>query len=134
MNNKVKVNDVSKEWEDNIIDWNTFFRRNPQLFIKMYFGINLHLFQKIIIYLMARFPLVVLICARAVSKSFMTALFACSQCVLYPGIKVVVCAGTKGQAGFWSWIYYIKSNKKSISMETLIENSVNLFIGCVVIK
>lgn len=99
MNNKVKVNDVSKEWEDNIIDWNTFFRRNPQLFIKMYFGINLHLFQKIIIYLMARFPLVVLICARAVSKSFMTALFACSQCVLYPGIKVVVCAGTKGQAG-----------------------------------
>ena len=101
MNNQVEVNDVSKEWEENIIDWNTFFRRNPQLFIKMYFGINLHLFQKIIIYLMARFPLVVLICARAVSKSFMTALFASSQCVLYPGIKVVVCAGTKGQAGFW---------------------------------
>lgn len=89
----------SNKYEENIIDWNTFFRRNPQLFIKMYFGINLHMFQKIIIYLMARFPLVVLICARAVSKSFMTALFACSQCVLYPGIKVVVCAGTKGQAG-----------------------------------
>lgn len=106
---KVKVNDISKEWEENIIDWNTFFRRNIPLFIKMYFGIDLHFFQKIIIYLMAKFPLVVLICARAVSKSFMTALFACSQCVLYPGIKVVVCAGTKNQAGFWVGYTYEKS-------------------------
>jgi hypothetical protein len=132
--NKVEVNDVSKEWEENIIDWNTFFRRNPQLFIKLYFGINLHLFQKIIIYLMARFPLVVLICARAVSKSFMTALFACSQCVLYPGIKVVVCAGTKGQAGFWKGEHYMFTTEKSISMETLIEKfGEPIYIGCVVI-
>lgn len=112
---KVKVNDISKEWEENIIDWNTFFRRNIPLFIKMYFGIDLHFFQKIIIYLMAKFPLVVLICARAVSKSFMTALFACSQCVLYPGIKVVVCAFTKGQAGFWVGDTY----KKSVPIEIL---------------
>lgn len=48
---------------------------------------------------MSRFPLVVIICARAVSKSFTTALFACANCVLYPGTKVLVCAMTKKQAG-----------------------------------
>lgn len=89
----------SSEYIENLIDWNTYFRRNVPRFIEMYFGIKLYPFQKIIIHLMSIYPFIVLICARAISKSFMTALFACSQCVLYPKIKVVVCAGSKQQAG-----------------------------------
>ena len=85
--------------EAKIIDWTTFYRRNIHRFIEHYFGIKLHLFQKIMVYLMSLYPLAVMICARASSKSFTTALFACAICVLYPQSKVVVTALTKQQAG-----------------------------------
>ena len=44
-------------------------------------------------------PLVVVVCAWAVSKSFITALYACAICVLKPNSKVLVTAVTKKQAG-----------------------------------
>lgn len=44
-------------------------------------------------------PQVVLLCARAVSKSFITSLYACAVCVLYPNSKVLVTALTKKQSG-----------------------------------
>lgn len=44
-------------------------------------------------------PLVVIVCARAVSKSFTTSIFACAICVLYPNSKVLVTSLTKRQAG-----------------------------------
>lgn len=92
-------NQMNAKFEENIIDWCTFYRRNIHRFVEHYFGIELFFFQKIMIYLMHRCPLVVLICARAVSKSFTTAVYACAVCVLYPGSKVLVTAMTKKQAG-----------------------------------
>ena len=94
-----KQKDLEKEFEENIIDWCTFYRRNIHRFIEHYFGINLHFYQKIILYLMNLYPLVVVVCARAVSKSFITALYACAICVLKPNSKVLVTALTKKQAG-----------------------------------
>lgn len=44
-------------------------------------------------------PLVVLVCARAISKSFITSIYACAVCCLYPNSKVLVTALTKKQAG-----------------------------------
>ena len=95
-----KQKDLEKEFEENIIDWCTFYRRNIHRFIEHYFGIKLHFYQKIILYLMNLCPLVVVVCARAVSKSFITALYACAICVLKPNSKVLVTALTK----FWSVI------------------------------
>ena len=40
-------------------------------------------------------PLVVLLCSRAVGKSFITALYCCAVCVLYPDSKVVATAKRK---------------------------------------
>lgn len=40
----------------------------------------------------------VLLCARAVSKSFTTTIFAVCMCILYPNSKVVVTSLTKKQA------------------------------------
>ena len=94
-----KQKDLQKEFEENIIDWCTFYRRNIHRFIEHYFGINLHFYQKIILYLMNLCPLVVVVCARAVSKSFITALYACAICVLKPNSKILVTALTKKQAG-----------------------------------
>lgn len=94
-----KKDEMDSEFEEKIIDWNTYYRRNIHRFIEHYFGIKLHFYQIIMIYLMHSCPQVVLICARAVSKSFITALYSCAICVLYPNSKVLVTALTKKQAG-----------------------------------
>ena len=44
-----KQKDLEKEFEENIIDWCTFYRRNIHRFIEHYFGIKLHFYQKILI-------------------------------------------------------------------------------------
>ena len=38
------------------------------------------------------------IAARGMSKTWLTALFCVVRCILYPGSKIVVCAGTLKQA------------------------------------
>ena len=95
----IKSEELEENFRERIIDWTTFYRRNIHRFIEHYFGIKLHLYQILIIYLMNLCPLVVLICARASSKSFITALYACAVCVLYPNSKVLVTSKYKKQAG-----------------------------------
>lgn len=95
----VKKNEIDSNFEDKIIDWTTFYRRNIHRFIEHYFGIKLHFFQIIMVYLMHTCPQVVMLCARAISKSFTTSLYACAVCVLYPNSKVLVASLTKRQAG-----------------------------------
>ena len=94
-----KKEDMDAEFEDRIIDWATFYKRNIHRFVEHYFGIKLHFYQIIMVYLMHSCPLVVLLCARAISKSFITSVYACAVCVLYPNSKVLVTALTKKQAG-----------------------------------
>lgn len=94
-----KKEDIDKKFEDRIIDWTTFYRRNLHRFVEHYLGIKLHFYQKIMIYLMHTFPLVVLLCARAIAKSYVTSIYACAVCILYPNSKVLVTALTKKQAG-----------------------------------
>ena len=93
-----KKEEIDLRFEENIIDWCTFYRRNIHRFIEHYFGIKLHLYQVIMIYLMNLCPTVVVVCSRAVSKSFLTSLFSCAICVLYPNSKVVVTAKLKQTA------------------------------------
>ena len=40
----------------------------------------------------------VMIAARALAKSFMIAIWACTIAILYPKSNIIICAGTKGQA------------------------------------
>lgn len=94
-----KKEELTSDFEEKIIDWTTFYRRNIHRFIEHYFGIKLHFFQIIFIYMMNLSPLVTFICSRAVSKSFMTALYGCAVCILYPNSKVLVTSKTKKQAG-----------------------------------
>lgn len=94
-----KKEELDKKFQNKIIDWVTFYRRNIHRFVEHYFGIDLHFYQKIMIYLMNLSPQVVILCARASAKSFITSLYACAICVLYPNSKVLVTAMTKKQAG-----------------------------------
>lgn len=115
---KVQVRYNSKEeFEDRLIDWITFYRRNLHAFIEHYFGFELHFYQKILIFLMNLYSLIVIVACRAAAKSYIIAIFACARCVLYPGSRVVIASATKKQA---SLIVSEKIKKE------LIPNSPNL--------
>lgn len=81
-----------------LLDWVTFWRRNPGRFVQYYFGITLHLYQQIILYLMDIYPSVCIVAARSAAKSFIIAVYACKEAILRPGAKIVVASATKKQA------------------------------------
>lgn len=83
---------------ERVMDWVTFFRRNPSRFIEFYFGIKLHLYQHILLFLMDIFPSICIVASRSDAKSYIVALYACKEAVLRPGAKIVIASATKGQA------------------------------------
>jgi len=95
----VKEVEVSAIKRENIIDWTTFYRRNIHIFIDHYFGIHLHPYQRIWVYLMSTNDSFVAICSRVVGKTWLIGVFACAIAVLYPNSEIVVVSSTKQQAG-----------------------------------
>ncbi len=95
----VKKKEISERMRDNIIDWNTYYRRNIHRFIQHYFQVNLHLYQVIWVYFMSISESFVTIASRASAKSWLIALFALARGVLYPNSEIVVVASTQKQAG-----------------------------------
>ena len=64
-----------------LLMWITYYRRNPSRFVEHYFGIALHLYQHIILYLMEYFPSFCIVAARSAAKSFLIAVFACKEAI-----------------------------------------------------
>lgn len=62
-----------------------------------YFHITLRLFQQILVVMMCVCNFVCYIASRGQGKSFLTAIVCCVRCILYPGTKIIIAAGTKGQ-------------------------------------
>ena len=89
---------IFQQREENLMKWATFWKANPHRFVKDYLDIDLHLFQKITIYLMNYSPMFVMIAPRGIGKSWLTAVYAVTRCILYPGTKVVIASGVKNQA------------------------------------
>jgi hypothetical protein len=79
--------------------WITFYRRNPHRFIEDYFGIHLYPFQVMMIWVLQRSNLAYIVASRAASKTWIIAVWALTLAVLYPGIKIIVCAKTIKQGG-----------------------------------
>ena len=78
--------------------WTSFYRSNPHRFVKEYLGINLKLFQQILIYMMMHFNYFMYLAARGQGKSFLTAIFCVVRCILFPETKIIVASGVKSQA------------------------------------
>ena len=76
----------------------TYWRRNVHRFAEFLGFKRLFLYQKIVLYLMNLYPMVVIVACRAAAKSYLVALFACLKCILYPGSKFVIASSTKKQA------------------------------------
>jgi len=95
----IRSEDISDARKAQYKKWITFYRRNPHRFIEMYFGIKLHPFQILMIWILQRSNLAYIVASRAASKSWIIAVWALTLAVLYPGIKVICCSKTLKQGG-----------------------------------
>lgn len=78
--------------------WCAFYRSNPHRFAHDYLHLNLHTFQKILLAMMNWSSTTVFIGSRGVGKTFLSAVFCVIRCILYPGTKICIASGTRGQA------------------------------------
>lgn len=87
----------------NIIAWKaSYYRANPHRYVSEVLltenNFQLKWFQKILLYAMVHNNYVMYLAARGQGKSFLTALFCCVRCILWPKTQIVVTAGTLKQA------------------------------------
>lgn len=81
-----------------VANYAAYYRSNPHRFVNDYLHIELHIFQKILIFMMNRSTVVCFIACRGIGKTFLSAVFAVVRCVLYPGTKICIASGTRGQS------------------------------------
>lgn len=77
--------------------WGSFYRQNPDKFVEDYLHIRLKLFQRILICMMFWSTTFVLVACRGLGKTFMSAVYCCARCILFPGTKVCIASKTRGQ-------------------------------------
>ena len=78
--------------------WGSFYRENPDEFAKDYLHLKLRRFQKFLLVMMFWSNIFVLIACRGLGKTFLSAIYCVIRCILYPGTKVCIASGTRGQA------------------------------------
>ena len=79
-------------------EWIGYYRANIHKFAHDYLHVNLRLFQKINLYEMDNNTNFVYIASRGQGKTYLLAVFCCCRAILYPGTKIVIASGTRGQA------------------------------------
>lgn len=83
---------------DGVDVWASFYRANPHRFAEDYLGVHLKVFQKILLFMMNICYFFCYIAARGQGKSWLLAVFCCTRCILYPGTKICIASGTRGQS------------------------------------
>ena len=78
--------------------WGAFFRANPEKFVEQYLHVRLKRFQKILIVMMFWSTVFVCIAVRGLGKTYLSAIYCVTRCILYPGSHVCIASGTRGQA------------------------------------
>ena len=100
--NKKTLQDVYQEKSERMMEgvgyWASFYRKNPQRFVKEYLNMRLKLFQKILIYCMINNYYFMYIASRGSGKTWLTSLYCVVRCILYPGTKICVASGFKSQS------------------------------------
>ena len=108
----------TKRFMDNLEECVSYWRSNPHRFICDYLGLKLYDFQKVLIYMMFKYPSFILVASRGLAKSTLSLIFAIAYCILYPGVRVLVVAPTKSQSTrFVKKIYDLKRNRKNLERE-----------------
>lgn len=83
---------------EKFLDYNSWFRRNPQLFAKYYLGLKLFPYQQIILWALFQSDNAIIEAARAAAKSFILGVYCVIRCILYPGTHIIIASSTRKQA------------------------------------
>lgn len=78
--------------------WGAYYRHNPDKFAEDYLHLRLRLFQKILLVMMFWSNVFVFIACRGIGKTYLSAIYCVTRCILFPGTKVCIASGTRGQA------------------------------------
>lgn len=92
---KFKISDDVLEEAELLI---SYFRQFPYALCEQYLNVKLYDYQKIILYEMMHKYNFIWIACRNLAKTFLSALYICCRCILYPKTKVIVCAPERQQA------------------------------------
>lgn len=94
--------EIEKDKQQKIMEtvaWRAgYYRNNPHRYVIDVLGLSLKWFQQILLWCMMHYNLVMYLAARGQGKTYLTALFCCVRCILFPGTKIVVSSGTLKQA------------------------------------
>lgn len=80
------------------MEWAGYWRKNPHKFATDYIGVQLYLYQQMLLYLMNVNDIFMYIAARGAGKSYILALYVVIRCILFPNTNIIIASGTKGQA------------------------------------
>lgn len=99
--NKRTEQEIAQEKANRVMQgvakWASFYRANPQRFVKDYLNVELKMFQQQLIYEMMHNNYIMYIAARGQGKTYLTALFCVVRCILYPKTKICVASATRSQ-------------------------------------
>ena len=94
--------EIEKDKQQKIMEtvaWRAgYYRSNPHRYVIDVLGLSLKWFQQILLWCMMHYNFVMYLAARGQGKTYLTALFCCVKCILFPGTKIVVSSGTLKQA------------------------------------
>lgn len=98
-NNKVSADSKYDKIMEGLNIWVGYYRANPVRFLIDYYGMEwIRPFQQVLITFMFRFTYFMTIASRGMGKSMIVAAFLVAYCTLYPGVKVCIAAGQRGQS------------------------------------
>lgn len=98
----VERKNLSRNSQENLMEgidiWTSFWRENPHRFCLDYLDINLKTFQQILIYAMDKTDSFCFLASRGLGKTYLTAVYCCCRCILYPGTKINISSKVKSQS------------------------------------
>lgn len=92
-----RIKSRNEKIEEGVDLWTSFYRANPHRFVKDFLGIELKLFQQILLFVMMHFNFLTYIAARGQGKTYLTAIYCIVRMILYPKTKIIAAAGLKSQ-------------------------------------
>lgn len=118
-NKDTPINHAKNKTEEGFRKWTAFYRANPHRFAREYLGVNLFLYQILLLWAMNKYSFFMYIAARGQGKSYIIAIYCVIRAILYPSSNIVLSSGTKGQARLilTEKIFALKSNSKNVERE-----------------
>lgn len=117
--NKKQTKPNENKTKEGFKKWTSFYRANPHRFAKEYLGVNLFLYQTILLWAMNKYNFFMYIAARGQGKSYIIAIYCVIRAILFPNSNIVLASGTKGQARLiiTEKIFNLKNTSKNVERE-----------------